>query len=70
MTLSRTLKVAVAVLLAVQLGVNFTGSKGRMSVFQTSTQLPTSVAAHDGTSVVAAHSPFVSFATLIYQAYP
>jgi hypothetical protein len=70
MTLYRTIKVAVALLLAVQLGVSFIGSQASMHVFPALTQPPTSTAHHDGTSGLAEHAPFVSFATLIYQAYP
>ena len=70
MTLYRTAKVAVILLCAVQLGMAFTASEGSMPALQTPTQQPTAAAAHGGTAGLAGHAPFVSFATLIYQAYP
>jgi hypothetical protein len=70
LTLYRTIKITVAMLLAVQLGVNFTGSKGNQHAFQRLTQQPVATGNHGATSALSGHAPSVSFATLIYQAYP
>jgi hypothetical protein len=70
LTLYRAIKVSVAMLLTVQLGVTFTGSKGDQHAFQPLTQRLIATGNHGEASALTVHAPSVSFATLIYQAYP